>query len=127
MVLAGTRQCGAFDYVGAGASVSNAYDPEKYETLNRYASGVLDSIFVGHSVSAMISALAHLQGSDTFNTLIMAAPSSRYIDVGEYLGGFSAKDIKHLLASLNENPRAWSASVDPAIVCNPDRPESFTS
>lgn len=122
----------AFDYVGSGGSDSRAYDPIKYETLNGYASDVVeigeelnirDGILVGHSVSAMIAALASVERPDMFSTLVMVGPSPRYIDDTDYEGGFSADDIKDLLASLEENPLAWSASMAPAIVGNPDQPE----
>ncbi len=55
------------DYVGAGKSDASAYDKTKYGTLDGYASDILeicqelkvkDAIFVGHSVSCMIGALA---------------------------------------------------------------------
>ena len=121
-----------FDYVGSGGADSSAYDPVKYATLNGYAAdvieigkelGIRDGIFVGHSVSAMIGALANVERPDMFSTLIMVGPSPRYIDDADYEGGFSAEDINDLLASLEENPLAWSASMAPVIVGNPDHPE----
>lgn len=128
----GTFKVAAFDYVGAGASDTSAFDPEKYSTLNGYAAdiveigdelGVRNGILVGHSVSAMIGALVAVQRPEMFSTLVMVGPSPRYIDDGDYVGGFSAEDIEDLLVSLNDNPLAWSASMAPAIVANPDRPE----
>jgi len=71
----------------------------------------------------MIGALVAVQRPEMFSTLVMVGPSPRYIDDGDYVGGFSAEDIEDLLASLNDNPLAWSASMAPAIVGNPDRPE----
>ena len=59
-----------FDHVGAGRSALTAYDSLKYSTLQGYADDVVeigleldlaDAIFVGHSVSAMIGALASLK------------------------------------------------------------------
>ena len=56
-----------FDFVGAGGSDLSAYDPQRYGTLDGYATDVInvmqaldlhDVIFVGHSVSAMIGVLA---------------------------------------------------------------------
>src|SRR3712207_8681346 len=56
-----------FDHVGAGQSDPAAYDPDRYGSLSGYAEDVLeicrqldprDVILVGHSVSAMIGALA---------------------------------------------------------------------
>ncbi len=121
-----------FDHIGAGGSDAKAYDPAKYETLNGYAADIVeighelnirDGIFVGHSVSAMIGALAHVERPDMFSTLVMVGPSPRYIDDTSYHGGFTIDDIKDLLASFEENPVAWSASMAPMIVGNPDQPE----
>src|SRR5689334_4182864 len=59
-----------FDYVGCGKSDWSAYDPQRYATLAGYADDVLelvemldlmDIVFVGHSVSGMIGALAAIQ------------------------------------------------------------------
>ncbi|MBY4894494.1 alpha/beta hydrolase [Rhodobacteraceae bacterium N5(2021)] len=127
-----THKVIAFDHVGAGGSDASTYDPDKYATLNGYAAdiveigeelGVRDGILVGHSVSAMIGALAHVARPEMSTTLVMVGPSPRYIDDTDYQGGFSAEDIEDLLASLEENPLAWSASMAPAIVGNPDRPQ----
>ena len=120
------------DYVGAGGSDTTAYDPEKYRTLDGYATDVLeiakelgltDAILVGHSVSAMIGALAVNREPEAFSTLVMVCPSPRYVNDGEYRGGFSQNDIDDLIASLEENPLAWSASMAPAIMGNPQKPE----
>lgn len=121
-----------FDHVGAGRSDLSAYDRKKYSDLEGYASDVVeigrelkleDAIFVGHSVSAMIGALASIDAPGMFGTLIMVGPSPRYIDDGEYAGGFSAPQIEELLASLADNHLGWSAAMAPAIMGNPDRPE----
>ena len=59
-----------FDLVGSGNSDLSAYDPVKYATLQGYADDVVEiarefgggpTIFVGHSVSAMIGMLANLK------------------------------------------------------------------
>ncbi|MCO5733112.1 alpha/beta hydrolase [Rhizobium sp. SSA_523] len=122
----------AMDHVGAGGSDLSAYDARKYATLDGYASDIVEigreleirnGIFVGHSVSAMIGVLASIAAPDMFDTLILVGPSPRYIDDGDYVGGFSASDIEELLASFADNPLAWSASMAPAIMGNPDRPE----
>ncbi|RYD82155.1 MAG: alpha/beta hydrolase, partial [Verrucomicrobiaceae bacterium] len=77
-----------FDHVGAGGSDLSAYDPVKYETLAGYVSDVValgreldlrDAIFVGHSVSAMIGALASIEAPQLFDELVMVGPSPRYI------------------------------------------------
>lgn len=122
----------AYDQVGAGHSDLSAYDPQKYASLEGYASdlveigrelGLQDAVFVGHSVSAMIGALASIEAPAMFSDLIMVGPSPKYIDDGDYVGGFSAQQIEQLLASLADNHMGWSASMAPAIMGNPDRPE----
>lgn len=121
-----------FDHVGAGQSDIAAYEPEKYASIDGYAQDLVeigqalelrDAVFVGHSVSAMIGALAAIQAPDMFSELIMVGPSPRYIDDGDYAGGFSASQIEELLSSLADNHMGWSAAMAPAIMGNPDRPE----
>jgi sigma-B regulation protein RsbQ len=121
-----------FDNVGAGASDLSAYDPAKYASLSGYADDLIeigreleltDAVLVGHSVSAMIGVLASLKAPDLFSTLILVGPSPRYIDDGDYVGGFGAAQIEELLEFLAENPMAWSQAMAPAIMGNPDRPE----
>lgn len=121
-----------FDFVGAGGSSLEAYDPERYSQLSGYAEDVIDFIeelgltgvvFVGHSVSAMIGVLAALRKPDLFSKLVLVGPSPRYIDDEGYVGGFTAAQIEELLAFLGENPLAWSQAMAPSIMGNPDRPE----
>jgi sigma-B regulation protein RsbQ len=124
-----------FDHVGAGRSDLAAYDPEKYGTLDGYATDVLDIceelrlekvIFVGHSVSAMIGVLAAVRAPGRFEALVLVGPSPRYINDDGYVGGFSRHDIEELLNSLDSNYLGWSAAMAPAIMGNPDRPELGT-
>jgi sigma-B regulation protein RsbQ len=121
-----------FDHVGAGQSDLRAYDPKKYSSLHGYADDVVDigralrlkdAVFVGHSVSAMIGALAAIKAPELFDTLVMVGPSPRYIDDDDYKGGFTAPQIEELLASLDDNHMGWSIAMAPAIMGNPDRPE----
>ena len=121
-----------FDYVGAGGSDLGAYDPERYATLDGYARDVTeicsdldlhDAVFVGHSVSSMVGALASVDAPDRIGALVMIGPSPRYIDDGSYVGGFTADDIDGLLESLDSNYLGWSSAMAPVIMGNPDRPE----
>jgi sigma-B regulation protein RsbQ len=106
-----------FDHVGAGASDLTAYDKAKYSTLAGYADdvveigrelGLKDAVFVGHSVSSMIGALAAQKAPGMFGKLVMVGPSARYIDDGDYVGGFSQKQIEELLEFLETNHMGWS-------------------
>jgi sigma-B regulation protein RsbQ len=121
-----------FDAVGAGRSDLSAYDPTKYAELAGYADdlveivrelGLTQTVFVGHSVSAMVGVLASLKAPELFAKLILVGPSPRYIDDGDYVGGFGAAQIEELLEFLADNPMGWSQAMAPAIMGNPDRPE----
>jgi sigma-B regulation protein RsbQ len=121
-----------FDHVGAGRSDPAAYDVERYGTLDGYAKDVLEIcdaldleevVFVGHSVSAMIGVLAALAAPERFSQLVLIGPSPRYIDDGEYQGGFAEQDITELLDSLDSNYLGWSSAMAPVIMGNAERPE----
>jgi sigma-B regulation protein RsbQ len=120
------------DHVGHGRSDHRAFDPERYASLDGYAADVLDvmheldlsdAVFVGHSVSAMIGALAVTREPERFSRLVMVGPSPRYVDDGDYVGGFSQADIDELLTSLESNYLGWSSAMAPVIMGNDDRPE----
>ena len=121
-----------FDYVGHGQSDLTAYDADRYSTRGGYAEDVIDigralglsnAIFVGHSVSAMIGALATLKAPGMFADLVMVGPSPRYVDDDGYRGGFTHEQIEELLEFLADNHLGWSAAMAPAIMSNPDRPD----
>jgi sigma-B regulation protein RsbQ len=121
-----------FDHVGAGGSDLSAYDPAKYASLGGYAEdvielcrelGVRDGIFVGHSVSAMVGVLAAKTAPELFADLVLVGPSPRYIDDGDYVGGFSEAQVHELLDFLDSNHMGWSRAMAPVIMGNPARPE----
>ena len=121
-----------FDHVGAGRSDLSAYDSRKYSTLDGYADDVVEigrelrirgGVFVGHSVSAMIGALASIKAPGMFSDLIMVGPSPRYLNDEGYTGGFSREQVDELLEFLADNHLGWSAAMAPVIVGNADRPE----
>jgi sigma-B regulation protein RsbQ len=121
-----------FDHAGSGGSDPAGYDPRRHGALQGYAEDVLelcraldatDVVFVGHSVSSMIGALAALEEPDRFARLVMVSPSPRYIDDEGYRGGFSEDDIRELLDSLDSNYLGWSSTMAPVIMGNADRPE----
>jgi sigma-B regulation protein RsbQ len=121
-----------FDHAGAGGADPAAYDPARHTTLAAYAEDVLaicheldlrEVVFVGHSVSSMIGALASIAEPDRFAKLVFVGPSPRYIDDAGYVGGFTEEDIAELLDSLDSNYLGWSSAMAPVIMGNPDRPE----
>ncbi|NWC93804.1 MULTISPECIES: alpha/beta fold hydrolase [unclassified Pseudomonas] len=120
-----------YDLVGAGRSDLRAYDKTQYERLGRYAQDLGEIIhqfaegpviLVGHSVSAMIGALADRQAPGQIAGHVMIGPSPCYIDSGDYVGGFTLKDIQSLLDTLDSNYLGWSSTMAPAIMGAPDQP-----
>jgi len=121
-----------FDHIGAGESDLSAYDPDRYSTLGGYADDVVaicrelgleDVIFVGHSVSAMIGVLAARRAPELFASLVLVGPSPRYVNDGDYTGGFDRSAIDELLDALDSNYLGWSTAMAPVIMGNPDRPQ----
>lgn len=121
-----------FDFVGAGGSDPRAWDPVRYATLEGYAADVVDlvrelelrdTVLVGHSVAAMIGALAQVEAPEHFSHLVMVGPSPRYLDDEGYVGGFDRPTIDELLDSMAANYLGWSAAMAPVIAGNPDRPQ----
>ncbi|UYP20689.1 alpha/beta hydrolase [Rhodococcus sp. Z13] len=123
-----------FDHVGSGRADRDAWDPDRYSRMETYAQDVVDLcrglgqgpvVFVGHSVSATIGALAATYDPGIFAGLVMLAPSPCFVDdpATGYRGGFSAADLDELLESLEANYLGWSAAMAPVIMGNPERPE----
>ena len=122
-----------FDYVGSGKSDLQAYDAERYASLDGYVQDVLDVcaeldlkqvIFVGHSVSTVVGMLASIREPERFDRLILVGPSPRYInDPPAYVGGFERSDIMGLLRVMEKNYIGWANFLAPVIMKNQDRPE----
>ncbi len=121
-----------FDHVGAGGSDLSAYDPAKYASLEGYADDVVElsralgverGVFVGHSVSAMVGILASKKAPELFDSLVLVCPSPRYVDDGDYVGGFTRAQVDELLEFLDSNHMGWSEAMAPVIMGNADRPE----
>lgn len=121
-----------FDYVGAGKSDLNAFDPQRYNHLNGYAEDVIEIcealklenvIFIGHSVSSMIGLLAVNKNPSYFKKIVFIGPSARYINEPDYVGGMELKDLEDLLELMESNYLGWSRALAPSIMGNPDKPE----
>ena len=113
------------DYVGAGKSDISAYDKKKYSTLDGYVNDILeicnelkikDAIFIGHSVSCMIGALASIKEPSLFKKLIFIGPSPCYINSDGYNGGFEREDIDNLFEIMEDDYIQWSSAMAPKIM-----------
>jgi len=120
-----------FDHVGGGASDATAYEPKKYASLNGYAQDVLDICrelhltdvtLIGHSVGAMIGALAAIAEPIHFQRLILLCPSPCYLNEIGYYGGFDRADIESMLAFMETDYVGWADTFAPFIMGNPEQP-----
>lgn len=132
-----------FDHVGSGKSDSTAYTPEKYQDLQGYKQDLLELVewlgekpvtVIAHSVSGMISLLAAFDRPELFKQLIMIGPSPRYINDGDYQGGFTKADVDELLNMMEMNFVGWASYLAPIAVHQENNPmfaeelkTSFTS
>ena len=115
-----------FDLMGSGNSDTSAFDLTRYSNLQGYAQDILEvaealelkqTILIGHSVSAMLGAIAACEQPDRFSHLIMVAPSPRYInDPPEYFGGFERADLDEMFDLMDKNYMAWANFLAPLIM-----------
>ncbi|KAG2724235.1 hypothetical protein I3843_01G008200 [Carya illinoinensis] len=114
-----------YDNMGAGTTNPDYFDFQRYSTLEGYAYDLLaileelqiDScIFVGHSVSAMIGAIASISRPDLFSKMIMVGASPRYLNDADYYGGFEQEDLDQLFEAMGSNYKAWCSGFAPLAV-----------
>jgi sigma-B regulation protein RsbQ len=111
------------DLAGCGQADLSAFDVDRYSNLEGYAQDILDVIesldlqsviFVGHSVSSMLGAMAAIRQPQRFSQLIMVAPSPCYLNhPPDYLGGFDREDIEELLDLMDKNYMGWASFLAP--------------
>ncbi len=118
-----------FDQAAAHGVDASTFDLERHATLTGYARDVVDLceeldlrnvILVGHSVGAMIGALACIAAPQRFELLVMVSPSPRYLDDDGYVGGFSRAEIEGLLETMDRNYLGWSSTMATAVAGDPD-------
>lgn len=118
-----------FDQAGASEVDASTFDFERHETLTGYAHDIValceeldvrDAILIGHSVGAMIGALACIAAPERFEALVMVSPSPRYLDDEGYVGGFSRAEIDGLLETMDRNYLGWSSAMAGVVAADPD-------
>ncbi|KAL1316190.1 hypothetical protein AAHE18_15G048100 [Arachis hypogaea] len=114
-----------YDNMGAGTTNPDYFDFERHSSLEGYAYDLLaileelsvhSCIFVGHSVSAMIGAVASIARPDLFSKLIMVSASPRYLNDVNYYGGFEQEDLDQLFDAMSANYKAWCNGFAPLAV-----------
>ena len=121
-----------FDYVGSGRSDKKAYSKERYHTLHGYKQDLIELcdalnlkniVFIGHSVSSMIGALAAIDRPELIQNLIMIGPSAHYLNEPGYHGGFEREEIEGMLKMMETDYKGWAKYLAPVVLQNNDRPE----
>ena len=104
-------------YDNAGAAPCNQTyfraNQARYLNVSGYASDLLAIVdaavpegrvsLVGHSVGGMASLLAALKRPRFFHRLVMIGSSPRYMDDGDYRGGFTRADIDAVYGALSSD------------------------
>lgn len=124
--FAATHQQVVFDYVGSGQSDINAFDANKYASLDGYVQDLLDVCdaldltsgvtLVGHSVSCSIGMRASIVRPHLFSQLVLLGPNPCFLnDPPAYAGGFDRQDLEGLLALMDQNYIGWANYLAPVV------------
>ncbi|XP_074559655.1 putative strigolactone esterase DAD2 [Curcuma longa] len=114
-----------YDLVCAGSVNPDRFDFRRYATLDSYVDdllAVLDALhvdrcfFVGHSVSAMIGILAAIRRPDLFLKLILIGASPRFLNDGDYHGGFERAQTEEVFLAMESDYEAWVQGFAPMAV-----------
>lgn len=114
-----------FDFVGTTAESADRWIPERYAQYEGHADDLLrllahldvrDAVFVGHSMSGMISALAARRAPERFAHLFMIGASACYRRDGSYDGGFTQEELDDLLRRADADLGAWMGGFGPLMI-----------
>lgn len=115
----------SFDLAGCGPGGAVTYDFDRHGSLFGYADDLLDimddlalrdCVYVSHSMSGMIGAVAAVARPELFERLVTLGASPRYLDDDGYTGGFKPQDLENLFDSMSANYQAFVAGFAPAVV-----------
>nr|AWN64517.1 KAI2d5 [Orobanche cernua var. cumana]WAN70667.1 alpha/beta-hydrolases superfamily protein [Orobanche cernua var. cumana] len=114
-----------FDNMGAGTTNPDYYDFERYAALEGYADDLLaileefsieKCIYVGHSMSAMVGAMASIFRPDLFHKLIMMSATPRSTNTEGYYGGLDQKDLDQVLVAMETNYKSVMEGLAPLVI-----------
>jgi len=121
-----------YDNVGEGKSNKDAYSHLKYGDLRGYAIDLLEIldilelshvIYVGHSVSSMVGVLAANARQGAFEKMILIGGSPRYLNDGQYIGGFTEEDLEQVFQTMESNYYDRVSGFAPMAMAQPQRLE----
>lgn len=114
-----------YDLAGCGSAGVASYDDERHSSMFGYADDLIalleeqdvrECIFIGHSMSGMIGALAAIARPELFRRLVMIGASPRYLNDAGYTGGFEPAGLEALFAAMAANYQAWVTGFAPMVV-----------
>lgn len=121
-----------YDQAGCGNCDPALFVQHHYLNLHGFAQdlaalaralGLRDAVLVGHSFGAMVGVLATLEAPECFSRLTLIGASPRYLDDGDYQGGFKEEDIRRVYQSALANYREWADAFAPMAMGQADRPD----
>lgn len=115
-----------YDLAGCGSDedTQHRYDVQRHSHLYGYADdlielldnlGVQSCIYVGHSVSCMIGAIAAIARPDLFRRHIWIGPSPYYLKDENYPGTLTLADLQAIYEAMVTNYQAWAAGFAPLM------------
>nr|AWN64516.1 KAI2d4 [Orobanche cernua var. cumana]WAN70666.1 alpha/beta-hydrolases superfamily protein [Orobanche cernua var. cumana] len=114
-----------YDNMAAGTTNPNNYDFDRYATLDGFANDLISileefsigkCIYVGHSLSAMVGALASVLRPNLFHKLVMLSAIPRMSNTEDYYGGFNQEDIDQLIAGMETNYNSMIHGMAPLVI-----------
>ncbi|XP_071694789.1 karrikin insensitive 2 receptor CA-like, partial [Rutidosis leptorrhynchoides] len=114
-----------FDIMGAGTTNPDFFDFDRYSSIQGHAFDLLaileeleisKCIFVGHSLSCMISVIASILRPDLFDKLVMLSASCKFVNTHDFYGGFEQREIDKLFEAMKTNYLSWCSGFAPLIV-----------
>lgn len=116
-----------FDHVGTGHSDRSAYFSQRYQSLDAYASDVIEifdaldldhAVVVGHSIGGIIGMRAVNHAPGRTDALVMIDACARYLNDGDYIGGFERADLDEFVFLLQSNHETWSSQITSLLSAN---------
>lgn len=121
-----------FDHMGCGHSKSQFYSPQQYASLEAYRDDVIsvletlglqDTIFVGHSFSAMVALLTAATRPKLIKQMVLIGASPRYLNDDGYVGGFEQTDLNAVYTAMADDYLSWTSGFGPMVIAQPEKPE----
>ncbi|OAY26741.1 strigolactone esterase RMS3 [Manihot esculenta] len=124
-----------FDWIFSGAvkeEHQHLFDPQKYSSYDAFADDLIclvedmnlnSPVFVGHSMSGMIGCIASVKRPQLFQRIVLVGASPRYINTGDYEGGFDESEIDDIISNIESNFHNWCSEF-PSLVVDARHPDS---